>query len=209
MLKIGDQISILPAFQDKGDEKFTWLVVGDEEKGRVDISPIDINLVIKPIHTVMSDQVSLVKKAPNVETLINSSQHHAGNSETHSPDSGDEAQRLRDHVRASWDLLNSISRKQLLRQPRVTSAIESATGKELRISERMLQENSIEKIFEIFQQQGNKEVSSAEITSLQAVLRTCWDVLKPHQKSYIFDNFEIQNNLEIDEENQPKREFEK
>lgn len=61
MLKIGDQVSILPEFQDKGDHKFTWVVVGEEEKGRVDISPIDIKLAIKPIYTLKVEQVILCK----------------------------------------------------------------------------------------------------------------------------------------------------
>lgn len=48
MPKIGDQVAIPPEFQDKGNHKFTWVVVGEEEKGRVDISPIDIKPTIKP-----------------------------------------------------------------------------------------------------------------------------------------------------------------
>jgi hypothetical protein len=45
-------VKILPEFQDEGDDEFTWIVVNDEEKGRVDISAIDSPLTIKPIHTV-------------------------------------------------------------------------------------------------------------------------------------------------------------
>lgn len=61
MLKIGDQVAIPPEFQDKGDHKFTWVVVGEEEKGRVDISPIDIKPTIKPIYTLKVAQVILCK----------------------------------------------------------------------------------------------------------------------------------------------------
>jgi len=37
MLKRGDRISILPEYRNKGEECYIWAVVGDEEKGRVDI----------------------------------------------------------------------------------------------------------------------------------------------------------------------------
>lgn len=60
MFKRGNQVEILPEFQDPGDDTFTWVVLGDEEKGRVDISPIDIDLTIKPIYTVTVDQIKLV-----------------------------------------------------------------------------------------------------------------------------------------------------
>lgn len=63
MFKRGDEVEILPEFQDKGDDEFIWIVLGDEEKGRVDISPINIDLTIKPIYTV---QVSQIK---HVETI--------------------------------------------------------------------------------------------------------------------------------------------
>lgn len=59
MFKIGDKVEILSEFQDAGDESFTWVVIGDEEKGRVDISPIDINMEIKPVYTVQSHWIKL------------------------------------------------------------------------------------------------------------------------------------------------------
>ena len=59
MFKIGDKVEILSEFQDAGDESFTWVVTGDEEKGRVDISPIDINMEIKPVYTVQSHWIKL------------------------------------------------------------------------------------------------------------------------------------------------------
>jgi len=58
MLKKGDRISILPEYQDKGDNLFVWVVVGDEEKGRVDISPINIGLPLIPIETVPTYMVA-------------------------------------------------------------------------------------------------------------------------------------------------------
>lgn len=59
MFKRGDKVEILKEFQDLGDETFTWIVIGDEEKGRVDITPIDIKLDIKPIHTVQTHWIKL------------------------------------------------------------------------------------------------------------------------------------------------------
>jgi len=57
MLKKGDRVSILPEYQDKGDNLYVWAVVGDEEKGRVDISPVNIGLPLIPIETVPSYMV--------------------------------------------------------------------------------------------------------------------------------------------------------
>ena len=59
MLKRGDQVEILPEFQDAGDDEFHWVVLADEEKGRVDICPVDIALRIKPRYTVESHQIRL------------------------------------------------------------------------------------------------------------------------------------------------------
>ena len=66
MFKRGDEVEILPEFQDKGDDEFIWIVLGDEEKGRVDISPINIDLTIKPIYTV---QVSQIKHVVNHQVI--------------------------------------------------------------------------------------------------------------------------------------------
>lgn len=59
MFKRGNQVEILPEFQDQGDDGFTWVVLDDEEKGRVDITPINIDLKIKPIYTVNVEQIKL------------------------------------------------------------------------------------------------------------------------------------------------------
>lgn len=56
----GDIVRILPEFQDAGDDEFTWVVVADEEKGRVDISAVDSLLTIKPIHIVQTDWIDHV-----------------------------------------------------------------------------------------------------------------------------------------------------
>lgn len=59
MLEKGALVFIHPEFQDRGDELFTWMVVGDEEKGRVDICPVNSNLSIKPVYTLRADQVTV------------------------------------------------------------------------------------------------------------------------------------------------------
>jgi hypothetical protein len=56
----GNVVRILPQFQDSGDDEFTWVVLADEEKGRVDISAQDSLLKIRPIHTVQVDWIELV-----------------------------------------------------------------------------------------------------------------------------------------------------
>jgi hypothetical protein len=57
MFKAGDIVEILHVFRDESDEDFTWQVVADEEKNRVDICPIDAPLRIKPIYTVETSQI--------------------------------------------------------------------------------------------------------------------------------------------------------
>jgi hypothetical protein len=58
MFKKGDQVEILPEFQDAGDDEFHWVVLADEEKGRVDICPVNITLRIKPRYTVETHQIT-------------------------------------------------------------------------------------------------------------------------------------------------------
>ncbi len=55
--RVGDRVEILPEHRDPGDEKFTWYVIGDEEKGRVDISPIDTGLQIAPRYVVQAEWI--------------------------------------------------------------------------------------------------------------------------------------------------------
>ncbi len=54
----GDIVKIIPEFQDAGDDEYTWVVLTDEEKGRVDISAVDSPLTIKPIHIVQTDWIA-------------------------------------------------------------------------------------------------------------------------------------------------------
>ena len=56
----GNVVRILPQFQDAGDDEFTWVVLADEEKGRVDISAHDSLIKIRPIHTVQVDWIEHV-----------------------------------------------------------------------------------------------------------------------------------------------------
>jgi hypothetical protein len=60
VFKIGDKVEIFSEFQDTVDESFTWVVIGDEEIGRVDISPIDINMKIKPVYTAQAHWIRLI-----------------------------------------------------------------------------------------------------------------------------------------------------
>lgn len=55
MFKRGDNVELLEAFRDPGDEEFAWVVVGDEEKGRVDISPLVTGLNLPPVYTVQAE----------------------------------------------------------------------------------------------------------------------------------------------------------
>jgi len=61
MIKSGDIVEILEEFQDPGDNTFTWMVLHDEEKDRVDITPVDIQLDIKPIYTLKTSQVRVIR----------------------------------------------------------------------------------------------------------------------------------------------------
>lgn len=67
MFRRGDIVEILAEFQDSGDSTFTWVVLHDEEKGHVDITPIDIKLEIKPTYTLKTDQIKLAVSSPLAE----------------------------------------------------------------------------------------------------------------------------------------------
>lgn len=55
MFNRGDCVELLEEFRDPGDEEFAWIVVGDEEKGRVDISPLGTGMALPPVYTVQAD----------------------------------------------------------------------------------------------------------------------------------------------------------
>jgi len=56
-LKVGERVKIKPEFQDEGDDDFHWHVVGDESKGRVDVSANIPGMKIQPTHTLQSHMV--------------------------------------------------------------------------------------------------------------------------------------------------------
>lgn len=120
--------------------------------------------------------------SPDVETLIAAALEHGVNSE---PDH--EAGDLQDYFRAGWTLLAPEQRKALLKHPRLKSAIEAATRKTLRVTERLLQENGVKIILDHFQEHGNDEGPETEITDLQDALRSCWDVLTSEQRTELLE----------------------
>ncbi len=58
MIRKGDVITIKPQWRDKGDENFTWVARNDEEKGRVDISALELSTMpLWPMQTVRVDML--------------------------------------------------------------------------------------------------------------------------------------------------------
>lgn len=55
--KVGDRVKIKKEYQDAGDDKYEWEVVGAEEKGRVDISPKIPGMNMRPRQTVTVDMI--------------------------------------------------------------------------------------------------------------------------------------------------------
>lgn len=60
MIKKGDTVTINDGWIDSGDVAYTWIAVSDEEKGRVDIMPINTGLAFPPISTVQHYMVSKI-----------------------------------------------------------------------------------------------------------------------------------------------------
>lgn len=54
MIRKGDKVQIKPEWQDAGDDRFDWVAVDDEDKGRVTIMPFGtgLALAIAPAHVV-------------------------------------------------------------------------------------------------------------------------------------------------------------
>lgn len=65
MIKKGNEVRILPEWQDKGDDKLIWIAVDDEENGRVMIAPINLDIPIKPQSVVRVSQIELVQVRKN------------------------------------------------------------------------------------------------------------------------------------------------
>lgn len=57
MIKKGDIVDIKEEFQDQGDHQFVWMAVNDEANGSVLITPINIEMTIKPISLVYTKWV--------------------------------------------------------------------------------------------------------------------------------------------------------
>jgi hypothetical protein len=58
MIRKGDIVSIRPEWRDAGDENYAWVARSDEEKGRVDISALELSeLPIWPMQTVRVDMI--------------------------------------------------------------------------------------------------------------------------------------------------------
>jgi hypothetical protein len=52
MIKKGDKIKLKPAYQDPGDDKYTWIALEDEDGGRLRITPLGTNLSFPPNYVV-------------------------------------------------------------------------------------------------------------------------------------------------------------
>ena len=59
MLKKGQKVKIKPEWQDKGDDKLTWVTLDDEEKGRVKIGAINTGMRFPPSQVVNVDMLEL------------------------------------------------------------------------------------------------------------------------------------------------------
>lgn len=57
----GDRIEILPEWQDAGDANYEWYATGDEDGGRVSITP-RVDLPLPPVYRV---QTNMVRKTAN------------------------------------------------------------------------------------------------------------------------------------------------
>ena len=92
--------------------------------------------------------------------------------------------------------MTNAQRKAVLKHARFKSAVETATVKELRVTEKLLQSKGIEKILDIFQEHGNDEGAEVEISDLQDALRSCWDVLTPEQRTELLGLDSVKDTFE-------------
>lgn len=64
MIRKGDRIAFRPEYMDAGDEGLTFIARCDEEKGRIDVSALELQfLPIWPMQTVHVDMISEVTHA--------------------------------------------------------------------------------------------------------------------------------------------------
>jgi len=59
MILAGQTVKIKPECQDNGDDKYTWIAMDNEEKGRVTICPINHPMTIKPTFVVDASKLEL------------------------------------------------------------------------------------------------------------------------------------------------------
>lgn len=52
VIKKGDVVTIKPEWQDKGDDKYVWVAIEDEDGGRVRIAPANTGLSYPPNQVV-------------------------------------------------------------------------------------------------------------------------------------------------------------
>lgn len=62
MIKKGDEVRIKPEWQDKGDKKFRWFAIEDEDGGRVRIRPDGTGLTFPPNQVVETTMLMPVEK---------------------------------------------------------------------------------------------------------------------------------------------------
>lgn len=63
-LSLGQVVELLPDYQDAGDASYTWVVVEEEDRGRLFISPIDTGLPIPPRYPVERSWIRPVTSDP-------------------------------------------------------------------------------------------------------------------------------------------------
>jgi hypothetical protein len=56
MFKVGDKIRIKPEWQDPGDDLYVWIVIEDEDGGRVAIQP-QLGLRLNPCERVNTSMI--------------------------------------------------------------------------------------------------------------------------------------------------------
>lgn len=73
MLRAGMIVQIAPQWRSAHEEpEFLYVVKTDEEKGRVDITPLKWDeRSIRPINTVTTDMIEALDKSPGNESLGN------------------------------------------------------------------------------------------------------------------------------------------
>ena len=54
MFNKGDKVKILASYQDEGDARYIWEVVADEDRGHVEIKPVNFEFEFAPISQVRS-----------------------------------------------------------------------------------------------------------------------------------------------------------